>query len=511
MRLALVVLLLACARRTEFIGVAPGWNCGARCFADENVPVPAAPLFATAPDPDAADKPALRYPLADSRWPINMGPPTLQWHAPRGTGNYYRLRVLGDAGRGYDFHVPCRLLPAELGPPPPDECTYPLPARAWALLAEENRGAEVTLTLAAADVPRAVVASADPIRIGFSPAAIEAGLYYFSTGRTGILRAPLGGAAQPFILPGTAADRFACAGCHAVSRDGRTIAFTADQKIGYLTVSPTDDPARPVLAPPPSPQADATTVSVSPDGSLTLTIAPAGALVVRESATGRERARLDPTPAGRLHFPEWSPDGREIAATLSTRDEDPFTVNDGSIVVLPFDGTAFGSPRTLVAGDGSTFHFSPSWSPDGQWLVFATAPRPGRSYDNGQARLRLVSRTGDRVIDLARAGGGRGATWPKVAPVSQADGQLLWVSFDGRLDYGTLLKNDVTPRPQLWLAAIDLRRLPADPSSPPVWLPFQDTHFVNVLGAWAPRLACGPQSPCADGAHCESGGCRPDP
>jgi hypothetical protein len=510
-----ILTLLACSRTTEFIGVVPEWNCGPRCFVAENLralQVPAPELFTSAPDPIDANQPELRYPLAGSLHPLNLGAITFQWRSVNLNRKYYHLRITATAApqRRYDFYIPCQLPPPGDPAVTPDQCTFPMPARAWRLLADENRDGEVTITVQAADESSFLVASGAPVNIAFTAAPLDAGLYYFSTGRTGILRAPIGGAAQPFILPGTAANRFACAGCHAVSGDGATIAFTAEQKTGFLTVARTADPQRPLLAPPEPPQANATTLALNHDGTLALVEGPGGQLAARETATGRQVAAVDAAGlgGGKLHFPEWSPDGREIAATLALHEEDPYTVNDGSIVVLPYDGQRFGALRTVVAADAGEFHFSPSWSPDGAWIVFASAPLPGRSYDNPQARLRLVSRAGGTPIELGRASAGGGATWPKFAPVTESGGQVLFFSFDSKRSYGYLLNNETAPRPQLWLASIDLRKRDAgDPSSAPVWLPFQDTNFTNVLGAWAPRLMCGPRSPCAEGARCEAGRC----
>jgi hypothetical protein len=256
--------------------------------------------------------------------------------------------------------------------------------------------------------------------------------------------------------------------------------------------------------------AGAATLAVSRDGSVVLVSGAGGSglLAVRETATGRE-TRLDPAAlGGKLYFPEWAPDGRAVVATLATGDENPYTVTDGSIVVLPYDGGQLGPARVVVAGDTGAFHFYPTWSPDGQWIAFVSAPAPGRSYDNPQARLRLVSRAGDRVIELGNAGGGAGASWPRLAPaaVAQAGGNLLFLIFSSRRAYGFLSRAGAGP--QLWLSTIDLRRVASgDPSSAAVWLPFQDYHVANLRGVWAERLVCGAQSPCPDGARCEGGRC----
>jgi hypothetical protein len=191
--------------------------------------------------------------------------------------------------------------------------------------------------------------------------------------------------------------------------------------------------------------------------------------------------------------------------------------------VLPFSGDSFG-PAEIVVPDGADFSFYPSWSPDGKWLVFASAPGGQAliSYNQKQARLRLVARSGGPVYELARAtqGVGNTSTLPKVAPFSQAGGSLLFVTFNSKIDYGFLLQNSLAPTepartPQLWLAAIDLGKLATDPdpSFAPVWLPFQDTKQNNHLGFWTQGVGCqldagGASLGCDQGQLCQQGMCN---
>jgi hypothetical protein len=180
---------------------------------------------------------------------------------------------------------------------------------------------------------------------------------------------------------------------------------------------------------------------------------------------------------------------------------------------MPYDGGKFGPARVVVAHDRD-IHFYPSWSPDGKWLVFVSAPAAGpraQSYDNAQARLRLVAAAGGPVYELARATQGTGNTssWPKFTPFSQLGGQLLFVTFSSKADYGFVVRGRTTP--QLWLAAIDLRRLAGgDPSWAPVWLPFQEPDQNNHLPFWTEALGCTEDADCGPGATCKNSGCLPD-
>jgi hypothetical protein len=74
-----------------------------------------------------------------------------------------------------------------------------------------------------------------------------------------------------------------------------------------------------------------------------------------------------------------------------------------------------------------------------------------------------------------------------------------------------MLKNDPAAGfPQLWLAAIDLRLLDSgDPSSAPLWLPFQELTQRNHLGFWSERVPCTDASTCGVEDVCENGRCVP--
>jgi TolB protein len=532
--LVLSLLAAGCARGTELIGYAcgaepaapivatPGWNCGDRCFTDENLPVPPGPLFAGPVDPAPDAAPAIVYPLAGSVHPLNLSDLTVQWRRDAaGTQKYFRLRVTStaDVSRRYLLYIPCRPPPPIPAPPPPAACTYPVPRSLWAAVAAENRAGEVALQIDATDPARGLVAPSSEVRISFAPGPIGGGVYYWSSERQGPFRALLGaGPAEPVVVAGVPG-RFPCGGCHAVSRDGTTLAFSAQQAAyaagGFLTVAPAAAPDSPTVAPPEPAVADGATMALSRDGSFVLTSA-AGQAEVRETATGRVVARLDPStlaPARGLYFPDWAPDGSAIVATAASGSDRPWSVTDGSIVVLPFAAGRFDRPRVIVPAGGGLFHFYPSWSPDGAWIAFVSAPLPGTSYANPQSRLRLVARDGGPVYELARATQqvGRTSTYPRFAPDVHGSCGVFYLGFQSKIDYGYLLPNGQAAdggTPQLWLSVIDVRALPgADPSSPPIWLPFQSPRQTNILATWTDRLVCGPASPCGAGASCQGGRC----
>jgi len=453
-----------------------------------------------------AGAPVVVYPLDGSLHPTNLFDTTIQWRQGAAGQAVYRVRFENDRGH-YDLFTGC----AEA------ECRFPMPEEAWRAVAGLNRDRDVRLTVAAAGGSGPDPVS-PPVNLHFSASRVEGGLYYWSTSLQGSYRLTLGQKkAAPFITP----PRNGCYGCHAVSRNGKRIAWT-DMSGGVgplrpqsVRLAPTDAPAMSAgggLSP-------GSTMALSPDGERVLVSDTLGALTLRDAATAAVIATVDPAATGvkAAFFPEWSPDGQSIALTVGTRLPVEvafgFNVGDADLAVMPFADGRFGPARVLVGHDRD-IHFYPSWSPDGKWIVFVSAPATGarpQSYNNPLARLRLVAATGGPVYELGRATQGIGNTssWPKFTPFSQLGGQLLFVAFSSKIDYGFVVRGKTTP--QLWLAAVDLRRLGmGDPSWAPVWLPFQEPDQNNHLPFWTEALGCREDAECGAGARCRDGGCVPD-
>lgn len=511
------------------------WNCGATCFRDPSAGMlPATDPFGGAPDTTAARKPTVLYPLPGAMFPINLPEVTVQWTRAGMDQTLFRIRLAAPGGQAWDFVSACKPADAPMDAMNlmPTECFYTVPTWAWLAIANTQRGKDLNIEVAAITAPGGPIASSAAVPIAFSPGIVRGGLYYWSTALQGTYRAVFGGKkAAPFITPMSNTNRFSCGGCHAVSRDGRVIAFSAEQA-GYLTIASTEDPTKKLVDPPNPPVTNGHVAALNSDGTRALvSFGPPGnmangQLTVWDTTTGKQIGALNPAVLGtaerKVFFPEFSPDGTEIVATLAGRDERPWSVKDGIIAVIPFNDGQFGKAEVIVPREPNLIHFYPSWSPDGKWIVFASGPSNHNSYDSPQSRLRLVARGGGMIHELTRAtfAIGKTSTWPKFAPFMQANGNLMFITFNSKMDYGFLLPNgrfqQDQARPQLWLSAIDLRKLEmGDPSYPPVWLPFQDTRQRNHLGYWTEQVVCsaaqGADSGCAEGETCENGQCYFNP
>jgi WD40-like Beta Propeller Repeat len=485
--------------------------------------------FDVAEDPDPANAPRIAYPLDQTTEPSNIYDLDIQWHRLRIEQTLFRIRVESPNlpfGR-YDIYTQC--LPSH------DGCHYSVPDSEPNLEWRDNvlaplAGSEASLTVAGSDGKGGLISVSTPIHLRFSYAPVKAGLYYWSArppnappgspdeGTT--YRLALGSrSAAPFIRPGKE-NPDQCEGCHAVSGDGRVIAFTATDDLtgpgaGTFIAKNTTDPSDTQYRSSDDPGSAMIAVDYRGEHAL---IGVNDRLFFRTLADGTQvEIPSDHLGVeGHAYFPDFSPDGQHIVVTLSDHRDKPWAVSTGSIATLDFDGTPFSAAKILVPMTEQEFHFYPSWSPDSQWIVFASAPRgldPSRccftlspackapsdpsdpacqiiSYDQANARLRLVHFPDGRVYDLNRATQGVGltSTLPKFAPLPVNGHNQLFITFNSKMPYGIEVPDKIPA--QLWLSVLDFDRLPDDPSSAPVWLPFQNFGQKNHMAYWTDNIPC---------------------
>ncbi|MCS6916054.1 MAG: hypothetical protein RMK29_03805 [Myxococcales bacterium] len=457
---------------------------------------------------EGAAKPAWVYPLQGTMLPRNHPQMTLQWTGTA-DGAAYRITI--------DSPTYAQNIYVGRGACQADQCQYAIPDDKWVNIARSAAGGEARLVLSASPGAGQRSGTADPLVLSFSPEDVRGGLYYWSTTITGIYRVPIGAKqAQVFINRG---NEFGCAGCHAVSRDGKRVAleFGSANGTGGGVVDGTDG-TKYIIKPPAAGQWNLQTFS--PNGDLLL-------------VNWRQQGRVIQVETGRKLFdfpermaqPEWSPDGQYIVYVRyppGGSGDEWMASNTGDIVIIPWNGGAWGAPQVLVQSKpGQEYHFYPSWTPDSKWIIFNTGKVPCggfggagcNTYDPSNTILRLVrAQPGHQPIDLQRATHKTGGStnWPRVAPFVQDNGRLIFFTFSAKYPYGFLKRGN---NPQIWMAAVDLGKAEAqpdqDPSYAPFWLTFQKIDENNHLGTWTQDVACVTDDQCPGEFHCVGGQCVP--
>lgn len=494
------------------------WNCGERCFRDPDLPEAASRAFELDAQSDD-EAPVLVYPLDGSVHPLNLTDLVIQFRRESTAQVWFQISLTPSDGNDrtpYDFVIPCT-------PPdedaPSDQCIAMLPEQHWRELAEDNAGRALQLTVTASARNDSGTHRSAARTLEFSADPLSGGFYYWSTALGGTYRLPFGShQAVPWIAPNTQSNPSSCGGCHAVSRNGNVIAFTADAAAGYLQVADAADPTHKRISD--ESQRNSSMLSLNQDGSR-LVGAYDGRLTLLDTETNSVLDQADKTFFGNnktAFFPEISADGQRLVVTLSDAPDSFWSVVTGEIATISLQGDRFGDPTVIVSSPDEV-HFYPSWSPDGEWIVFASAPIFSLSYDQPNARLRAVRKDGGAIYELGAAtqGVGNTSTLPKFAPFVQSDGTMFF-TFNSKADYGFMLENTRIAEPaerlpQLWLSRFDPSRLESgDPSSAPVWLPFQQLDQRNHLGLWTERVSCGDDSQqvsvCGPDEVCIDSSCR---
>src|SRR5262249_19165885 len=160
---------------------------------------------------------------------------------------------------------------------------------------------------------------------------------------------------------------------------------------------------------------------------------------------------MDPAVASGT-MPDWSPSGNTVV--FAKPGASPIGglgglggfggvgmpgISAASLEVMPWDGSAFAASTTLVPAGGPT-NYSPSYSPDGNWIIFNRSPSGQNSYDALDAEVWVANATDGTAIKLAAASTGPDS-WPKwVQGVQRYQGRtLFWFTFSSRRSYGLRL------------------------------------------------------------------------
>jgi len=551
----------------------------------------------------------LLYPIDGVLVPPNMSVITVQW-TPFGSG-YTEFEVdFENSITDTRVVTKCASETIDTGQPPAPSggCALTLTAQEWSTLVNANRGGNpVTITVRGTTNGTCATKSQASVKMSFASEDLLGAIYYWKStvsanGTGGQIWVKSFGDSNPEqqVTGTTGALAASCNGCHALSRDGaRMVVYSddddSDDEYSDVTGSLIDMATKTAIG---TAYAGRNTgqapgfSTLSPTHSDYLTsdgLGPSGMgatnnFTLWNGNTGTQISTITVGTAGqRPTMPDWSPDGASVVyvlpASVATWDQggggggapggarnDDDHEFGGSLYTVPYSGNGvFGTPSVFLASGGENNYY-PSYSPDGQFVVFDRAPHntsvamlsgcvgtspeiacPNDSFSNPAARLMLMTSTaGSTPIDLQNANGSPAASplslsnsWPRWSPFVQTyrGNRLLWVAFSSTRDYGVLVRNHLTgmyqcypadsyelagaahhstfapqcQQPKLWMAAINLSEAKGvDPSFPAFLLPFQDISTHNHTPQWTQQVVT---MPVPDAGACipSGGNCLSDP
>ncbi len=500
---------------------------------------------AATPDPNAANKPKVEYPVEGTVLPANLPPIDVQW-SQDGDSNLWRVHFQSAGVLDVTLYASTRDAIAD--------------AASWKLITASAPDATMSVIVDGVG-PAKLMRTSDARSIVVTADTIDQSAIYVWKNSQGRFRIIDVIQQTEFDFPTDVAvlgpNPPACSGCHVVSRDGKRFAYVYNggnfqfgslkfddvQKIftskiaatpvtiygTHATFNPNEATSRPaILVSTP----DAATIGVEhatgtvqlklldPDTGMTVPSNLATALGTLTAPTG---------PASLM--PDWAPSGDAVvfAAYDSTSyhvrlvgDEVARTsIMEMSVKYDTTNGFVFGTPTPLVTvppnetPETGEANFLPMVSPDGIAVAFTRANGwwsvPSSSGPMNQTgRIAIVRRSDKKVIELA--GGEAGAaknwhsTWPQWAPTMGK--RYAWLAFSTQRPYGHLMTPSSPENAQcslilgqiqckhLWIMAVDRAKLAsgtADPSAAPFWVPGQTLAAQYVSPQWTKAVVAPPK------------------
>ncbi|MGB5812074.1 MAG: hypothetical protein WBG86_16180 [Polyangiales bacterium] len=399
-------------------------------------------------------------------------------------------------------------------------CIYTPDGEAWAWLSQSNRGGDpIELTVRATNGAGTMVGTSENLRFSFSLDDLSGAFYYWTTsGGTAIMRYDFGSQEQTEAekFMGTEHTGGACVGCHSLSRDGtKMVAEAGGQNDGRLLILDvaTSTPMVPFGSPPKS-----IFESWNPDGSQFVGVyADSGAtdynLLLFDGDTGASLGTIDTnsTEADPANHPDWSPDGSRIAFTRMGIKGTNQRMFKGSIEMVTRDEDGWSEATVVVPNESGKNRYYPSFSPDGDLLIFNESRCNGDSETGGEcnadmdrtARLWIVrAEPGSTPVALDAANQPGVAdgdendltnSFPKWSPFvfsrdrAQAS-RLEWLTFSSTRNYG--LRSPPGNGTLIWMVAVEPDKALAgqDPSSAAFAIPYQDLDTSNHIAQWTERI-----------------------
>ncbi|EYF02889.1 TolB family protein [Chondromyces apiculatus] len=491
-------------------------NLSGELIAGGATPGNAPELFEGAtPTDDATRAPSMVYPLDGAIAPRNLPPVDMQWLT--GQNDLFRIHLAAT-------HLDLDLYTSDV--------SLMLAEGDWGKVAETVAGEDLTIEVEALlQADPSAKFGAPPVRFRISHDILDkTAIYWWASNQQSLITQTFGATSEPERIIEN------CTSCHSVSRSGSRIGYSRcvggdcnNLRVGFMRFDKQTNAWVEVINADtfPAPIFGSYT-TFSPVGYPFPTDAQSVALVTRSpgflEAYDPDTGAVLPSNAPQVSvmgpngtqrsalMADWSPDGKRVAfASTPYPNAHWIDLSEGAIAVMSYeyDGTnhIFGQPDTIVpsplelpSGQYNNLFF-PSFSPDGEYIVFNAARSAWRNGANAAApgqRLALADSQGAGVVELAAMNGpgDLDITWSHWAP--RSDGEYLWVVFSSQRDYGHKLTlantdpgckaNGVNQCKQIWIGAIDRQKLAAglaqDPSAPAVWLPGQNITANNISPYW---------------------------
>lgn len=451
---------------------------------DPGAPPGAEALFDAATE-NAALAPTIAYPLDHILVPPNLGQFDVHWQNSA-SGSANNLFKVSMSNQYVDVRVYTTGLDAQ-SPQPFWTLFQPL---VWYPIASSREQLDLVvsgLNTAAPGMKGTAVAQ----KVDVTNENAQGGIYYWTTSApTGIWRYDVAKPTQPPepYFPDNARPS-TCMGCHALSRDGTKIAMTLDGAYGRGAVFNVADRApindfngqTPLAWDFAAFDSKATKLVTVEQGVMHLRDLTGAALLA---------APLPNLGSAYATHPEVSPDDTHLVNVEYSSGAD-YTAEGGTIVTRTFDTNTntFGTPTVLVPYASGADNFYPSYSPDGQWIVFTRVA--GNSYNNTSAQTWVVKADGSQPpvqLAIANVGGGLTNSWARWVPFAQTFGPqnepMFYLTFSTQRPFGVRIPGG--GRPQIWMTPFFPARAAAgqDPSGPAFRVPFQQVDTANHIAQW---------------------------
>jgi hypothetical protein len=336
------------------------------------------------------------------------------------------------------------------------------------------------------------IGAGPPQTVKLTNEAMLGGLYYWAAASS--TGSPEGIWRHDMSMPGQPAQQYmtvvqtggTCVACHVLSRDGKQMAITYAGGNGPASMVDVATSARQDLS------NHWNFGTFTPDGTKFLAVYQ-GQLQVRNYADQSVTATM--TAAGVVTQPDLSPDGTKLVYVRPNSYSSDWSYDGGQIYWRTYDqATDTFGPETPLVTDGQNNYY-PSWSPDGNWVLFNHAALGGNAYNNANASLYVIKGDGSGpAMELAAADQQVGLTnsWGRWAPFAQtlgaANEPMFWVTVSSKRNFGVRLVNQ--NRPQIWMTPFFPNQATSslDPSNVAFRLPFQNIDSNNHIAQWTEQV-----------------------